>query len=332
MTPGSEGAGTDRTFHYFAGVACAFGYIVIASLQSVALNEWLATANVYLVVGIGFTVVTVCFVTVGLVTGGLGAYRTLIRRPGVLLALNVTSVFNWLFYFLAVKYLDPAVAVTLTQGLGPLSMTAYNLARRQHVSSVTLACQSAILAAACLMCTYVLVNGLTPGPYDRVEIAMGIGIGVVCSLSITATLVLSKSFADSAVPASVLLSARFPLLIMTCAAILPTQATVEFSGRTIAIAVGVGLIGISVATYLLQRGVELAPRLAVSLCLSLAPLVVFAIDAVRHFSVSDLTVFVLILVVVLASMISIVHDGRRIGSAPPERAAEEDSRAGALDR
>jgi len=48
------------------------------------------------------------------------------------------------------------------------------------------------------------------------------------------------------------------------------------------LAVAVGLIGIATAAYLLQRGVELAPRLTVSTCLALSPLVVFAIGALRH--------------------------------------------------
>ncbi|WP_433558387.1 hypothetical protein ACQPWY_07400 [Pseudonocardia xinjiangensis] len=234
---------------YFVGVGCTIGYILIASSQSVALNAWLATANVFVVVGIGFVVVTLCFLGIGLASSGTATYRTVVSHPGRLVALNVTSIANWLFYFLAVMYLHPAVAVTLTQGLGPISMTVYSLMKRQSVSRVTLACHAAILVGTVLMCIHVLVSGTTPGPYGRGEIAMGIVIGVLCSVSITATLVLSKTFADADVPASVLLSLRFPLLILTCAALLPFQEALRVDGRTVTIAVAVGLLGVATAAY-----------------------------------------------------------------------------------
>lgn len=207
------------TGRYFAGVACVLAYIAIASLQSVALNVWLASANVYLVAGLSFVVVTACYTLVGLSTVGVAAYQIVFSRRGVLLAVNVTSVFNWLFYFLAVKYLEPAVAVTLTQGIGPLSMTAYNLVRRKPVSRVTLACHGVILVAAALMCWYVVRGGLATGPHSRDELVMA----------------------------------------------------------TVAIILAIGLVGVTTAAYFLQRGIELAPPLAVSTCLALSPVVVFGI-------------------------------------------------------
>ncbi|MDS1269616.1 DMT family transporter [Lipingzhangella sp. LS1_29] len=297
---------------YFLGVACVGGYILLASSQSVALNTWLATTNVFLVVGLSFSIVTVCFVVISLALTGFGPYRAVFRRPGLVVGLNVTSVFNWLFYFLAVKYLEPAVAVTLTQGIGPLSMTAYCLVRGFPVSRVTRSCHGVILVVASVMCVYVVSEQVTHGPYGRPELAMAVAIGIVCSISITATVLLSKAFAEENVPSSFVLSVRFPLLVATCMAVLPTQSDVTLDTRSILIVLAVALLGIATATYLLQRGIEMAPSLAVSTCLALSPIVVFVIDVLRPGFTPDPAVFGIIALIVVVSLVSIIYDGLRL--------------------
>ncbi|MDQ3157588.1 MAG: DMT family transporter [Actinomycetota bacterium] len=287
-------------------------YIVIASAQSVALNRWLSTTNVYLVVGLSFIVVVGLFGTVGLRTARVEAYRFVLTHRRLLVALNVAAVFNWLFYFLAVKYLPPAVAVTLTQGIGPLSMTAYSIYRGREVSRVTRACHGVIFVAAALMCGYVVQHRITTDSHSRATLVLAIGAAVICSVSITATIALSKTFAEAKVPASVVLSVRFPLLILTCLAVLPTQNDVHVDARIIGIVFGIALIGIATSSYFLQRGVELAPPLAVSTCLALSPMVVFAIDWLKSDSTANPVLFALIVGIVVVSAGSIVYDGTRL--------------------
>jgi drug/metabolite transporter (DMT)-like permease len=231
-------------------------------------------------------------------------------------------VLNWLFYFLAVKYLPPAVAVTLTQGIGPVSMTALSVIRRRPVSLVTRACHTVTLAMATATCVYVIQHRVTNGPYDRGELAVAVAIAVICSISLTATLALSKTFAEAKIPASVVLSIRFPLLILTCLAILPTQEGVALTPRILGIVGAIALIGVATGAYLLQRGVELAPPLAVSTCLALSPLVVFTIDAVRSGTSINAVIFTLISTIVVVSVISIGYDGLRIRSAAVAAAGE----------
>jgi len=218
------------------------------------------------------------------------------------------------------KYLLPAVAVTLTQGVGPLSMTAHKMYRGQPVTRVTRTCHGVILVAAALMCAYVVEHRITTGEHDRIVLLLAILAAVVCSISITATLILSRTFADAKVPATRVLSVRFPLLIVTCLLVLPTQHDVRLSGHVLAIVVAVALLGIATAAYFLQRGVELAPPLAVSTCLALSPIVVFAIDAVRSNTQVNLAVLWLISVIVVVSTASIVYDGTRLLGIPTTRA------------
>lgn len=305
---------------YFSGVLCVIVYILIASSQSVALNSWLSTTNVYLVAGLSFVIVTAWFVGAGLLTAGRESYRFVREHLGLLLALNVSTVFNWLFYFLAVKYLLPAVAVTLTQGIGPLSMTAYSLWRGEIVSRVTRTCHAVIFVAAALMCSYVVEHRLTTGSYSRTTLAVAILVASLCSISITATIALLKRFAEGSVPTSVVLSVRFPLLLLTCLAILPTQEHLRLDAHVLGIILGIALVGVVTSTYFLQRGVELAPRLAVSTCLALSPMVVFGIAVARNNLNMNGVLLALIAGIVAVSLTSIVYDGaqlRRVAERRP---------------
>ena len=118
---------------YWLGVGLAALYILIASAQSVALNTWLYGVNVFLVVGLCFTIATVVFGLIGVIWQR-SAYKVILKQWRPLFALNLVTLGNWLLYFFAVKFLEPSVAVTLTQGAGPVSMTLFTLLNREPVS------------------------------------------------------------------------------------------------------------------------------------------------------------------------------------------------------
>jgi drug/metabolite transporter (DMT)-like permease len=166
--------------------------------------------------------------------------------------------------------------------------------------------------AATAMCVYVVMANSAADSFSRPVLVMAIFIAALCSVSITATVILSKTFAANKVPASVVLSIRFPLLIITCLTAVPFQQNIHVDGRTVALIFGVALVGIGASAYFLQRGVELAPAVAVSTCLALSPLVVFGIAAFRTSVDVDPVLLALIMVIVSVSLSSIIYDGRLI--------------------
>jgi len=84
----------------------------------------------------------------------------------------------------------------------------------------------------------------------------------------------------------------------------------------LAIVAAVGLVGVGGGAYLLQRGVELAPPLAVSTCLAVSPVVVFAIGIFDSAAGSDPTIFALVSLIVAVSLTAIVYDGNRLRHPP----------------
>ncbi|MDE1485751.1 EamA/RhaT family transporter [Xenorhabdus bovienii] len=297
---------------YLSGVFFTLLYIFIASTQSVLLNIWLFGVNIFLVVSLSFVVVTVLFSIIGFFRQRK-AYAELFSQWRMLIALNIVSMFNWLFYFLAVKYLEPSVAVTLTQGLGPVSMTVYLLLTRQSISFVTRCCHLVIFITAAAMCVYTVMFRDVYTLYSRSEMIMGIVIAIFCSISITATVIISKRFAVSKVPASTLLSLRFPLLIMVCLGILLLQDNVVINGKIIYLILLIALVGVSASIYFLQKGIEFATPLAVSTVLALSPLVVFVIQLFNAHTPFSLMLCMMIITIVTVSVVSIIYDARQIG-------------------
>ncbi|MBD1227668.1 EamA/RhaT family transporter [Xenorhabdus griffiniae] len=297
---------------YLSGVFFTLLYIFISSTQSVLLNIWLFGVNIFLVVSLSFMVVTVLFATIGFFRQRK-AYAELFSQWRMLIALNIVSMFNWLFYFLAVKYLEPSVAVTLTQGLGPVSMTAYLLLTRQSISLVTRCCHLMIFITAAAMCVYTVMFRDVYTLYSRSEMIMGIVMAILCSISITATVIISKRFAVSKVPASALLSLRFPLLIMVCLGILLLQNNVVVDSKIIYLILLIALIGVGTSIYFLQKGIEFATPLAVSTVLALSPLAVFMIQLFNVRTPFSPKLFMMIITIVTVSVVSIIYDARQIG-------------------
>lgn len=294
---------------HFIGVFCTLMYILIASIQSVMLNTWLLNVNVFLIVALSFFVVTMVFAIISFFKHK-HVYNSLFSKPYLLIALNLLSVFNWLFYFIAVKYLEPSVAVTLTQGIGPVSMTIYLLIKNQPVSLVTRYCHFVIFIGAISLSLYTVIYSVH-NVYSRPELVLGIIIAIMCSISITATVLISKQFSIKEIPASVLLSVRFPLLIIICSIVLPFQNNIVINRNTLMIILYVSLIGVSTSLYFLQKGIELATPLTVSTVLALSPMTVFSIQLINNHMQFNSFIFIIIALITIVSMVSIGYDSKK---------------------
>ena len=262
---------------YWAGVILTFLYILIGSAQSVVLNIWLHGENIYFVVGSCFLIVTIVFGVAG-VFKQAKIYKIIAKKWRSVVFLNLFSVSNWLLYFFSVKYLEPSVAITLIQGIGPVSMSAYTLLRGGHISRATKICHIGIFFMVIVMCVYVIIFRRDYNSQDIESVLLGVFMSIICGISITATILLSKKFASDGVPPSILLSVRFPVLILICSVIAPLQGELVITKEIVVNIVIISLFGVCGSTWCLQKGIELAPSLAVSTVLALSPLTVVALQ------------------------------------------------------
>eukprot|EP00887_Chlorella_sp_A99_P004548 scaffold57.g4548.t1 len=118
--------------------------------------------------------------------------------------------------------------------------------------------------------------------------------------------------AEVPIPAVALLSLRFPLLVLICVLALPLQHDLVMTRDIFATILLIALVGVCGSIYCLQKGIELAPSLAVSTVLALSPLAVLFIQLANTRMPFSLLIFGLIMLIVIASIISIFYDARQI--------------------
>ncbi|EFP97959.1 DMT family transporter [Vibrio caribbeanicus] len=296
---------------YFVGVLLVLLYVAIASTQSVVLNIWLVSTNVFVMVAISFTIATAVFSVITLFKQPQ-SFRLLLTDWRMVIAFNVVTLCNWLFYFLSVKYLEPSVAVTITQGFGPVVMTAWLLFRREKVSTITQTCHLITLFAVITMCIYVFVSRSAYSLYDHSQMFLGLVFAFLCCISITATVVISKKFATAQIPATTMLSVRFPLLIVVASSFIPFQQALTFQQEDMFAILVVSLVGVCTSIYVLQKGIEKTSSLAVSTSLAISPLVVLGIQsALTDYPFSSILVG-LVSLIVAVSIVSVLYEGNVI--------------------
>lgn len=122
---------------------------------------------------------------------------------------------------------------------------------------------------------------------------------------------ISKQFSIKEIPASVLLSVRFPLLIIICSIVLPFQNNIVINRNTLLIILYVSLIGVSTSLYFLQKGIELATPLTVSTVLALSPMTVFSIQLINNHMQFNSFIFIIIALITIVSMVSIGYDSKK---------------------
>ncbi|WP_353500349.1 DMT family transporter [Vibrio chaetopteri] len=293
---------------YFVGVLLVLLYVAIASTQSVVLNIWLVSINVFVMVAISFTIATAVFSAIAMYKQPR-SFRPLLAEWRMVVAFNVVTLCNWLFYFLSVKYLEPSVAVTITQGFGPVVMTSWLLFRKEKVSAFTQTCHLITLFAVAILCIHVFVSRSAYSAYDNSQMFLGMVFAFLCCISITATVVISKKFAVAKIPATTMLSVRFPLLIVVTGAFIPFQQTLTFKQEDMFAILAVSLVGVCTSIYVLQRGIEKTSSLAVSTSLAISPLVVLGIQSVlTGYPLSNMLVG-LVSLIVTVSIASVLYEG-----------------------
>ncbi|WP_285721403.1 MULTISPECIES: DMT family transporter [unclassified Pantoea] len=288
------------------GVLFIIGNIIVASLQSVLLSSWLNGINVFLIVALSFSIVMSLYTSL-FFAKGRRFVASLVELKREILIINFVSACNWIFYFFAIKFLNPSAVVTITQCMPAVFISFFMIARGKKPSSTTILFHSLIL-----LCIVFLVNSyISQSSSSGNNTILGVIISLLCAITVAMTISVSRVFSENKIPSYVVLSLRFPLLILISWSLVPRSSLLEISKEQVYIILFVALVGLALANYFLQKGVEFATPLIVSTTLTLSPAVVLFFDKIyRHNHTMDLRSWVVLLIVTL-SLACIYFNARR---------------------
>lgn len=192
-------------------------------------------------------------------------------RP--LLLLNIASSLSWIGYYYALRYIEPAIVSALMGGIGPLFVVLSGLvllrtmSLRQVVTSAGIVIGAVVLAWASVSEQSAVQN------VSQTHIFVGLAAAIIGGFGQVLTTLSTKRLADKNWDASQLMAHRFYLLIAVSgfAAFNGPGLTVETIPDLFGLLV-VGIFGVLVPLWLLQKGIIHSSPFTVSVLLALGPL------------------------------------------------------------
>jgi drug/metabolite transporter (DMT)-like permease len=266
---------------YWIGVLLVLLYNALSASKGVYLGSLLQRLDpVVMLVGC-FGLTAVFFNA--LQFRNIAAYVGAIRRNALdVVAANLFTCFGWYSFFLAMKYLEPAVSGAVSNAIGPvitLTLVGLGLMKSQDIR-VT---RDGVLASVATMVAvlslgYATWTGRTGvGGKSSWELSFGLAMAVLCGVCVVGNTVYGRRLARAGLPADQVMAARFFLLLAGGSLLLPDDAGQQIAENIESVLVIAGL-GIIVPLYALQQGIARLSALTVLLLLATVPAFVFAVQ------------------------------------------------------
>jgi len=277
-----------------SGFLVSLAFVGLASVRDVYLGGLFQRWSPLHVAIVAFTLCTVVFLPIARAQHPEGL-RTLLRRPGALFWVNVTSAIAWISFFQALKTIEPALVQVLFAGVGPLTIrwldrlvpgvappAALHRAERWFHLGLLLS----LVATAAITVAGVSGAGALPLGVAALGVILAAGAGI----SISVNTVLCKKLNEDGVNPTALVALRFPGAIVLAAVLSGPPADIARAlapaGALVPVAAA-ALLLIVFPIYVSQVGISLASPLTVRVALSLGPVFVFALELIEGRLVSS---------------------------------------------
>jgi drug/metabolite transporter (DMT)-like permease len=203
-----------------------------------------------------------------------------------LILANATTTVAWIGYFFALKFLEPAIVMTLFSAMGPITVVALSFCGI-HIAGQNRGSRSEPLLYVGLLMTvvtlyWVVLSGRSGLAVPSLELAVGgLSLAVMSGISITISTLYSRRLNDQGIGADAVFATRF-LGIVAVAAIVVGTGDRPFAGIDGDAMLTLGLAAvalIAVPSYLLQMGIARTSPLTVQTIRQIGPLCLLAAQA-----------------------------------------------------
>lgn len=305
------------------GVLYILSFGILSAAQAVWVSSILQDENVYTVLFVIFVIVTAIFGTIT-AFGKKGDIELSGRSGLFLLVLNVATVGIWLFLYISLKYIEPALSATLIYGMNPiltLGITVFLSARRVMPSAARLMVAFlTIVSMAAVGLTVVSGRSAVVGT-ETSKLVIGLLMTVLTAICFALVNTISKKLYEFRFQQHHIMSMRFFLLIPVTF-LLADDIGASLSEHWFAYLV-IAVLGNVVPLYLLQTGIKKTEPVQAAYMLLLTPMLVFTFqyfDNRLEFSIFSLASILLVLMFSALGVYTEHRDGlavrRRAMAAP----------------
>lgn len=259
------------------GILLVVSFLVLANANAVFAGNLLQTIHPFTFLFWSFSACAIFFLLRLRTTEGRNALA--VDRASVmpLLIVNGTTAFNWVGYFFALKFIEPAIVSAIMGGVGPLFMIGLERAIRHRVLPPTAYVAAVgILLGACSL-VWASLSGLSGMENVSLSAAIiGLSAATLGGASQALNTLATKQLGERNWNADKIMAHRFYLLIVGAFLLALTGPGLNVSTLSQVGGISISTIfGVIVPLWLLQRGILISEPFAVAALLSLAPILTY---------------------------------------------------------
>lgn len=264
-----------------AGIAQVAAFVVLGTANAVYSGNLLQDLHPFTFLFWSFLATSAVFLGLLARRQGLAAWRVGRESIRPLVVLNVTSALNWIGYFYALRFIEPAVVSSIMGGVGPLvTIGLERLVRHRRLSQGAATAAIGILAGAAVLAWGSLSGRSGLADSSATAAAVGLTSAVFGGLSMALTTIAVKQLGERGWSSSAILAHRFYLLVLIALCLALGGAELMPDGREqwtgIAVATAFGVI---LPIWLLQRGIIASQPFRVAALLATAPALTYLFQA-----------------------------------------------------
>jgi len=262
-------------------------FVCLAAVRDVYLGGLFQRVNPLSVAMVAFTLCTLVLLPIALVQSR-ASLAALLRRPGDLLWVNLTSAIAWLAFFAALRLIEPVLVQILYSGIGPLSVIWIDRHLRQAGPGVPLTRTERpiylILLGSLAVSASVALWRLSGAGAQPIGVAaLGVMFAASGGVSISVSTTVCRKLNDAGATPAALLSLRYPATVLTAAglAALSPSGLPAVQSLTIDAFMLIAALLIVAPSYVNQVGISLASPLTVRVMLATVPVLIFFVQLVE---------------------------------------------------
>jgi drug/metabolite transporter (DMT)-like permease len=262
---------------HLTGVVYVLGFVLLANANAVFSGRLLQSLHPFVFLFWAFIITVSFYATTQFLLNGRSAFSVTRDSLWPLIALNMTSAFNWIGYFFALRYLEPAIVAAIMCGFGPVSVVVLekmiqrnSLSRYAYVAAI-----GTIVGATFLVWTsFIGLAGIRSN--STIDVIIGLCAALAGGISQALTTIVIKELGRRSWTASKIMVHRFYLLLLVVSVLTAFGPGISISSGTqfnmFLIAV---VLGVITPLFLLQRGILLSDPFTTSVLLALGPVLTY---------------------------------------------------------
>lgn len=271
------------------GILYVLIFTLLSSIQTVYLSGLLRHAEVFSTLSLTFMVVTIFFSLFVIIQKALHAKKSMPYTPlkkdklGVLL-INISSAGSWFGFFLALKYLEPAVVSLLANSISPISTLVILtvILHTQPAKKNELISAFGVIASIGFIIVNIYLGNSAVGRIDASTFLVGLIMTIICGLCMCLNTIFSKRLNGKGIEPEQIMSCRFYILIATATLLAGFSNILDTIMNVPLEIIFISFIGNIMPLFLLQVGIKRTPAMTVSLVLTFAPILCLILQMQDH--------------------------------------------------